>query len=106
MSVCQRTISPTRLCLDNHHLNLLLRSDEYLHLKTSRNLDLTTVRLLLDSSSLKMAMIGDTRRRPTTGPSSRDSASLGNNKVDKGTEYQQELDEECKLIRSIDLGRG
>ena len=110
MSVCQRTISPTRLCLDNHPLNRLLLSDEYLHLRTSRNLDLTTVRLLLDSSSLKMDMIENTRRRQNTGLSraisSRDRASMGNNKVDRGTEYQQELDEECKLLRSVDLRRG
>jgi len=96
MNVCQRTTNPTRLCLDSHHLNLLLLSDEYLHLKTSHNLELTTVRLLLDSSSLKMGM-----RRQNTGLSraisSRDRASMGNNKVDKGTEHQQELDEECKL---------
>ena len=101
MNVCQRTTNPTRLCLDSHHLNLLLLSDEYLHLKTSHNLELTTVRLLLDSSSLKMGMIGDTRRRQNTGLSraisSKDRASMGNNKVDKGTEHQQELDEECKL---------
>ena len=96
-NVCQRTTNPTRLCLDSHHLNLLLLSDEYLHLKTSRNLDLTTVRLLLDSSSLKMAMIGNIRRRRNTGLISKDRANMGNNKVDKGTEYQQERDEECKL---------
>ena len=110
MNVCQRTTNPTRLCLDSHHLNRLLLSDEYLHLKTSRNLDLTIARLLLDSSSLKMDMIGDTRRRQNTGLSraisSRARASMDNNKVDRATEYQQELDEECKLTRSIDLGRG
>jgi hypothetical protein len=109
MSVYQQTISPTRLCLDSHHLNLLNLSDEFPHLKTFRSLVPTMVRLLLDNSSLKMGMIGDTRRRLNTGPnrdiSSRDRASMGNNKVDRGMEYQRELDAECKLVLPVESAR-
>ena len=100
MSVYLQTISPTRLCLDSHHLNHL-HSDEYAHLRTFRSLGLTTVKLLLGNNSLRMDMIGDTRRRLNIGLSrdisSRDRASMGNNKVDMGMEYQLVLDEECKL---------
>jgi hypothetical protein len=109
MSVYQQTISPTRLCLDSHHLNLLLLSDEYLHLRTFRSLVPTMVKLHRDNSSLKMGMIGDTRRRLNIGPnrdiSSRDKVSMGNNKVDRDMEYQRELDVECKLVLPVDLER-
>jgi hypothetical protein len=109
MSVYQQTISPTRLCLDSHHLNLLLLSDEFPHLKTFRSLVPTMVRLLPDNSSLKMGMIEHTRRRLNIGPSrdisSRDKVSIGNNKVDTDMEYQRELDEECKLSPSAELAR-
>jgi hypothetical protein len=101
MSVYRQTISLTRLCLDSHHLNLLLLSDEFPHLRTFRSLVPTMIRLLLDNSSPKMGMIEDTRRRLNIGPnrdiSSRDKVSMGNNKVDRGMEYQRELDVECKL---------
>ena len=100
MSAYLQTISPTRLCLDSHHLNHL-HSDEYPHLRTFRSLGLTTAKRLLDSSSLKMGMIGDTRRRLNIGlnrgTSSRDRASMGNNKVDRDMECRRVLDEECKL---------
>ena len=100
MSVYLQTISLTRLCPDSHPLNHL-HSDEYPHLRTFRNLGLTTVKLRLDSSSLRMDMIEDTRRRLNTGPSrgtsSRGRASMGNNKVDRDMECRRVLDEECKL---------
>jgi len=100
MNVYLQTISRTRLCLDSHHLNHL-HSDEYPHLRTFRSLVLTMVKLLLDSSSLRMDMIEDTRRRLNTGlnrdTSSRGRASMGNNKVDMGMECRLVLDEECKL---------
>ena len=109
MSVYRQTISLTRLCLDSHHLNLLLLSDEYPHLRTFRSLVPTMVRLLLDNSSLKMGMIEHTRRRLNIGPnrdiSSRDKVSMGNNKVDRDMEYQLVLDVECKLYPSEELGR-
>jgi hypothetical protein len=99
MSVYRQTISLTRPCLDSHHLNHLL-SDECPHLRTSRNLDPTMGKLLLDNSSLRMDMIGDTRRRQSTDPSkdtsSRDRANMGTNRVDRDMEYQLVLDVECK----------
>ena len=100
MSVYLQTISLTRLCLDSHHLNHL-HSGEHPHLRTFRSLGLTTAKLLLDSSSLRMDMIEDTRRRLIIGLSrdisSRRRASMGNNKVDMGMECRLVLDEECKL---------
>ena len=100
MSVYLQTISLIRLCLDSHHLNHL-HSDEYPHLRTFRNLDPTTVRLPPGNSSLRMDMIGDTRKRLNIGlnrdTSSRDKVSMGSNKVDRGMEYQRELDEECRV---------
>ena len=109
MNVCQQTINPTRLCPDSHHLNLLLLSDEYLHPRTLRSLVPTMVRLLLDNSSLKMGMIGDTRRRLNIGHnrdiSSRDKANMGNSKVDTGTECLRGLDVECKLYPPEDPGK-
>ena len=101
MSVYQQTISLTRQCLDSHHLNLLLLSDEYLHPRTFRSPGPTMARLLLDNSSLKMGMIEHTRRRLNIGlsrdTSSRDRASMDSNKVDTDMEYQLVLDVECKL---------
>jgi hypothetical protein len=109
MSVYRQTISLTRLCLDSHHLNLLLLSDEYPHLRTFRSLVPTMDRLLLDNSSLKMGMIEHTRRRLNIGLSkdisSRDKVSMGNNKVDRGMEYQRGLDVECKLPPSTEMAR-
>jgi hypothetical protein len=99
-SVYRQTISLTRLCLDSHHLNHP-HSDEYLHLRTFRNLDPIMVKPRPDNSNLRMDMIGDTRRRRNTGLSkvisSRDRASMGNNKVDMDMEYRLVLEEECKL---------
>jgi len=109
MSVYQQTISLTRQCLDSHHLNLLLLSDEYLHPRTLRSLVPTMVRLLLDNSSLKMGMIGDTKRRRNIDlskvTSSRARASMGNSKVDTGTECLRGLDVECKLYPPEDPGK-
>lgn len=109
MSVYQQTISLTRQCLDSHHLNLLLLSDESPHPRTFLSPGPTMVRLLLDNSSLKMGIIGDTKRRRNIDlskvTSSRARASMGNSKVDTGMGYQPALDVECKLYPLEELGR-